>query len=99
MTSYKYLGGCHCGNITLEMELTAEAGSYHPRACDCDFCRKHAASYVPDPRGKLEISVRGEANLIKYRQGSGIADCLICRICGVLRRRSQRQKAKRARVF
>ncbi len=84
MATHKYIGGCHCGNIALEMEITGKPDSYNPRACDCDFCRKHAASYVSDPHGKLVILVKNEANLGKYRQGSEIASCLICKICGVL---------------
>ncbi len=84
MVTRKYVGGCHCGNIALEMEITGKPDSYNPRACDCDFCRKHAASYVSDPHGKLVILVKNETNLSKYRQGSGIADCLVCNICGVL---------------
>lgn len=66
------------------MVLTGRSASYSPRACDCAFCRAHAASYVSDSQGKLEIRVKDAANLSKYRQGSGIAECLICKICGVL---------------
>lgn len=81
---HRYSGGCHCGNIEFEMVLSAPSASYSPRACDCAFCRAHAASYVSDPQGKLEIRVKDATNLSKYRQGSGIAECLICKICGVL---------------
>jgi hypothetical protein len=84
MTVLKYSGGCHCGNITFEMEVTGKPDFYTPRACDCDFCDKHAASYVSDPSGKLIITVESETNLSKYRQGSEIAEFLICKICGVL---------------
>lgn len=84
VAAQKYVGSCHCGNIALEMEITGEPLSFNPRSCDCDFCRKHVASYVSDPRGKLVIVVKDKNNLGKYRQGSVIADFLICRICGVL---------------
>lgn len=84
MATHKYVGGCHCGNIALEMEITGKPSSYNPRACDCDFCRKHSATYVSDTHGKLVILVKNETNLSKYQQGSGIADYLVCRICGVL---------------
>ncbi len=77
-------GGCHCGNITLEMELTRQSVTYNPRACDCDFCRKHKASYVSDQNGSLRIHVNDEGNLGKYRQGNNIAECILCRNCGVL---------------
>jgi hypothetical protein len=84
MVTYKYVGGCHCGNIAFEVEFTGKPDSYNPRVCDCDFCRKHAASYVSDPQGSLLIHIKDERNLGKYRQGSGIADFLLCRNCGVL---------------
>ena len=81
---YKLLGGCYCNNVTFEMKMTGELGSYEPRACDCDFCSKHGASYVSDTNGKLTIFVKDDSNLSKYKQGSGIADFLICKTCGVL---------------
>ena len=84
MTIHKYSGGCHCGNIAFEMEVTGKPASYNPRACDCDFCRKHAASYLSDPGGKLIINIANENNLSKYHQGSEISDFLVCKICGVL---------------
>lgn len=84
MTIHNYGGGCHCGNITFEMEVAGMPASYDRRACDCDFCRKHAASYLSDPGGKLIINIADDINVSKYRQGSEIADFLICKFCGVL---------------
>ena len=84
MTTRKYIGGCHCGNIVFEMELADQPDRYNPRACDCDFCRMHGASYLSDPRGRLVVRVKESAELGRYRQGSGTADCLVCRTCGVL---------------
>lgn len=84
MNLHEYSGGCSCGNVEFEMELTDAAGTYRPRACDCDFCRAHIASYVSDRCGKLRIRVKDETRLIRRRQGSGIADCLVCRTCGIL---------------
>ena len=84
MTAHRYTGGCHCGNIALEIELTEPPGAFRPRACDCDFCRKHAAAYLSDPRGRLTIRVERGSDLGRYRQGDGLADFLFCRRCGVL---------------
>ena len=84
MTSHRYTGSCHCGNITLEIELTKPPGAYHPRACDCNFCRRHAAAYVSDPRGRLAIRVEREPDLGRYRQGNELADLVFCRTCGIL---------------
>ena len=84
MTMYKLVGGCHCSNITFSMEVTQDPASFSPRACDCDFCVKHGAAYVSDKSGKLMITVKEEANLSTYHQGSGIANFLICKKCGVM---------------
>lgn len=77
-------GGCHCGNIRVAVEIQKEPTDYCPRECDCEFCRKHGASYISDPLGSLRIAVEKSQFLGRYRQGSGIADCLFCARCGVL---------------
>jgi hypothetical protein len=77
-------GGCHCGNIIMRIELASAPGGYNPRVCDCDFCRKHGATYVSDAQGSLLIQIADEREVGLYRQGSGVAECLVCRICGVL---------------
>jgi hypothetical protein len=77
-------GGCHCGNVLVTVELTRTPGTYSPRACECDFCRKHGAAYVSDSQGALRIRVSDEQFAGRYRQGSGVAELLFCRNCGVL---------------
>ena len=81
---HKVSGSCHCGNIRVELELARPPDSYQPRACDCDFCCKHAAAYVSDPQGALLIRIRDAQHAGHYRQGSGLAELLLCRNCGVL---------------
>ena len=81
---HQLTGGCHCGNIRVEIALPRPPGDYSPRACDCDFCRKHGASYLSDPHGSLLIRIEDERDGGRYHQGSGTADCLLCRRCGVL---------------
>lgn len=81
---HKVSGGCHCGNIVVHAELTRAPSAYNPRACDCDFCRKHAAAYLSDAHGSLRIQIGNEREVGMYRQGNAIAECLVCRICGVL---------------
>ncbi|AXI02161.1 GFA family protein [Aquirhabdus parva] len=83
-TAYVYAGGCHCSNIKLAVELTKALNAYKPRACDCDFCKTHGASYLSDPQGKLVITTKDKDALSRYRQGDAIADFLICKICGVV---------------
>jgi hypothetical protein len=77
-------GGCHCGNILVDMTITAAPDNCHPRACDCDFCRKHGAAYVSDPNGSLLIRIKNAHQTSRYRQGNGLADFLLCTTCGVL---------------
>ena len=84
MRLHRYNGACHCGNIQLEFQSAREAGEFRPRSCDCSFCRKHGATYVSDPSGKLSLAIRDRRELNSYRQGSESADFIVCRTCGVL---------------
>jgi hypothetical protein len=77
-------GGCHCGNIAVTVELTRTPDTYHPRACDCDFCGKHGATWLSDPQGSLAIRISEEKDAVRYAQGDGIAEMLLCKRCGVL---------------
>ncbi len=77
-------GGCYCGNIRLQVELTHQPDHYHPRACDCDFCRKHGAAYLSDPLGSLGIRIADSRHSTAYRQGNELAEMLLCTRCGVL---------------
>ena len=77
-------GGCHCGNVRVELELARAPGTYQPRVCDCDFCRKHSAAYVSDAHGILRIRVQNARDCGEYRQGSSQAEFLLCRNCGIL---------------
>ena len=77
-------GSCHCGNIQLELTLTRAPDAYNPRVCDCDFCTKHSAAYLSDPKGSLTIRIKDQSKVGRYRQGNGIAEFLICSDCGVL---------------
>jgi hypothetical protein len=84
MSAERLTGGCHCGNISVAVELTRAPDTYHPRACDCDFCRRHGAAWVSDPQGSLLIRIADERDASRYLQGAGIAEMLLCRRCGVL---------------
>jgi hypothetical protein len=81
---YRLTGGCHCGNIGVAMDLAREPGTYTPRTCDCDYCRKHSAAYISDAQGSLVIRVTDPSKLGRYRQGAGLAEFLFCTACSVL---------------
>jgi hypothetical protein len=77
-------GGCYCGNIRIQASFSRDLASYNPRACDCDFCRKHAAAYVSDPKGSLRLQIGNDLEVNRFRQGSNTAEMLLCRTCGVM---------------
>jgi hypothetical protein len=83
-TMYSVKGGCHCGNISYVAEFTKKLSEYTPRACDCTLCTGHGASYASDRNGTLKININNEDDISKYRQGSRIAEFLICKICGIM---------------
>ena len=77
-------GRCLCGCIGIGFSTRQEPATLSPRACDCDFCRKHGAAYVSDPGGTLRLTVGDPDAMLSYRQGSGIARFRLCGRCGVL---------------
>ena len=79
----KHTGGCHCGNLRIEFESAIDPAEIEVRACQCGFCRKHAARAVADPLGKLTVRVGDEARLNRYTFGYRTAEYLICRDCRV----------------
>lgn len=76
-------GSCRCENLSVQLVLSRAPETYAPRSCDCDFCRKHGAAYLSDPEGSLRLRIRSERACERYRQGDGMAECLICTDCGV----------------
>jgi hypothetical protein len=79
----EHLGGCHCGNLRLTLGLTKPAAEIPLRACRCSFCRGHATRTTSDPLGSVEIRAEDWSLVERYRFGTGTADFLICRRCGI----------------
>src|ERR687884_597582 len=79
----EHRGGCHCGNLSLTLRLSLPPHAVRLRACGCSFCRAHATRTTSDPNGAVEISATDWSLVERYRFGSGTADFLICRRCGV----------------
>jgi hypothetical protein len=75
-------GACHCANVSFAFETAHTRETIVPRACDCSFCRLHAAQCFSDPAGSVTIEVRDGALLERYRFGERTADFLVCRRCG-----------------
>ena len=68
----------------MRAELSQAPACYSVRACDCDFCQKHAAAYLSDPAGRLYLKFHSKSAVNCYRQGSEAAELLLCGDCGVL---------------
>ena len=76
-------GGCHCGNLTLRLRLTKPPAENAIRSCQCSFCRAHATRTVSDPDGQVEIRARDWNGVTRYRFGTGTAEFLLCKTCGI----------------
>ena len=78
-----YSGACHCGALGFSYQTALPPGQWSLRACQCRFCRNHAALTTSDPAGRLTFQVREADALRHYRFGLKTADFLLCRQCGV----------------
>jgi hypothetical protein len=78
-----YLGSCHCQAIGFELQTRLPTSVWSVRACQCGFCRSHAARTTSDPAGAVRFVVTEPSQLSRYRFGLRSADFLVCRTCGV----------------
>ena len=76
-------GGCHCGNLRLTLRLSQRPEQTSLRACGCSFCRANQTRTASDPNGAAEIWAEDWSNVSRYRFGTGTADFLVCRRCGI----------------
>jgi hypothetical protein len=79
----EHRGGCHCGNLRLSLLLSEPPEAVRLRACQCSFCRAHATRTTSDPNGAVEVRADDWSLVEPYRFGTGTAEFLICRRCGV----------------
>jgi hypothetical protein len=83
MTERDFAGGCHCGAIRCDYRTQLPPHAWSVRACQCTFCRAHAASTTSDPAGTLEFVEVTAGAMNRYRFGQRTASFLLCRYCGV----------------
>ena len=79
----EHRGGCHCGNLRLTLLLSEPPEKVRLRACGCSFCRAHSTRTTSDPKGSVEVWADDWSLVEPYRFGTGTADFLLCRRCGV----------------
>ena len=76
----KIHGGCHCGAVRFE----AEVGQPPVAAldCNCSVCRMTGFLHIVVPHERFDL-ITGRDALASYRFGTGTAEHLFCRHCGV----------------
>jgi hypothetical protein len=74
---------CHCGLLTARYSTDKPPVEWPIRACQCSFCRAHGALSTSDPMGCLQFFCSRPELLQRYRFGTGTAEFLLCRQCGV----------------
>lgn len=79
-----HTGRCDCGAVRYRFHSQLAENDLSPRACQCQFCRPRAASYLSDPRGRLEIEVRDKRYLYAHVFGTATADFVHCGRCNHL---------------
>jgi hypothetical protein len=77
-------GGCHCGNLRLELQWPAGAEQMPARACSCSFCTKHGGVWTSHPAARLVLRITDPEDATRYRFGTGTADFHVCRACGAV---------------
>jgi hypothetical protein len=77
-------GSCHCGNVEFTLLTQQSERSLVPRRCGCSMCRRHGASWVSDPDGRLELRCRDASQLSVYQFGQRTSRWIVCVHCGVL---------------
>jgi hypothetical protein len=76
-------GGCHCGNVRVQLQLSKSPEDVAVRACGCSFCRSHRPRMISDPMGLLRVSADRWDNVRLYRFGTRTCDFIVCGSCGV----------------
>jgi hypothetical protein len=76
----KIEGGCHCGAVRFEAEMPEPP--VPALDCNCLVCRMTGFIHVMVPHERFEL-VTGRDALASYRFGTGAAEHLFCRHCGV----------------
>lgn len=77
-------GGCHCGNITYQLQWPEMDKTIAVRACGCTFCTKHGGVYTSHPGAILSAWIADEDRVNKYAFGTETAEFYICNRCGAV---------------
>ena len=72
-------GGCHCGAVRFECTVLATPALLD---CNCSICAKVGYLHLNVPHAAF-VLLSGANALTSYRFGSGSAEHLFCKTCGV----------------
>lgn len=75
----KVTGGCHCAAVRFRAEVPETVEMLD---CNCSICSKTGYLHMFVPHADFELE-SGEDALTSYRFGSGEAEHLFCRHCGI----------------
>jgi hypothetical protein len=73
-------GGCHCGAVRFEARLPDPP--VPALACNCSVCSMTGFLHIIVPHDDFTLE-RGGDELTSYRFGTGAAEHLFCKRCGV----------------
>ncbi len=73
-------GGCHCGDVRFSAMLPEPP--VPALDCNCSICRRTGFVHIIVPHGEFELEHGADA-LASYRFGTGAAEHLFCKHCGV----------------
>ncbi len=73
-----YTGGCHCGNVSYEVDIETLDSVM---ACNCSICSKRGwlLTFVPTANFRL---LRGEGEQTEYQFNKMLIHHLFCKTCG-----------------
>lgn len=75
----KVSGGCHCGAVRFSAEVDSTVELLD---CNCSICSKSGLLHMIVPHGQFVLE-DGAEQLQSYRFGSGAAEHLFCKCCGI----------------
>lgn len=72
-------GGCHCGAVRFAISAPAPGELLD---CNCSICVRTGYLHWIVPHGSFVLR-SGQDSLIEYRFGTGAAEHLFCKVCGI----------------
>jgi hypothetical protein len=75
----KITGGCHCGAVRFAAEVP---DAVELLDCNCSICARTGFLHLMVPHRDFVLE-RGKGAQTSYRFGTGAAEHLFCRVCGI----------------